>query len=97
MAWLIVLIKGKQKQLKFLDKKELWTSVVGGTFALGEQLGNIFTVVAALIVTAIWGRVFCGFFCSFGAMQDLLWAAGEHIPLHPRISRKADRTMKAIK
>ena len=81
----------------FFSMKDIWTSALGGTFALGEQLGNILITAAALIVTAIWGRVFCGFFCSFGAMQDLLWAAGERIPLHPRISRKADRAMKAIK
>ena len=81
----------------FYSMKDIWTSAIGRTFAFGEQLGNILITAAALIVTAIWGRVFCGFFCSFGAMQDLLWAAGERIPLHPRISRKADRAMKAIK
>jgi uncharacterized protein with FMN-binding domain len=81
----------------FYSFKDIWTSVIGGTFVFSEQISNILIVAAALLITFIWGRVFCGFFCSFGLLQDLLWLGGKHIPFHPQISEKTERGLKLIK
>lgn len=81
----------------FYSFKDIWTSVIGGTFVFSEQISNILIATAALLITFIWGRVFCGFFCSFGLLQDLLWLGGKHIPFHPQISEKAERGLKLIK
>ena len=75
----------------------IFTSLIGGTFLWEEQVFNIFLLVVVSLVTFIWGRFFCGFLCSFGAMQDLLWLIGKHIPFRPIISQKADRIMKYLK
>ena len=80
----------------FYSMKDIWISIVNGTFTFQDQVSNILITVSVMIITAIWGRFFCGFFCSFGAMQDLLWAAGKHIQF-PHISEKADRVMKTAK
>ena len=75
----------------------IFTAVIGGTFVFSEQMTNIFMLLAVFIITFIWGRFFCGFLCSFGAMQDLLWFFGKRIPVRPVISQKADRVLKFLK
>lgn len=75
---------------------DIYKAVIGGSFVFGEQIGNIVLVAAAFIITFIWGRFFCGFVCSFGAMQDLLWLAGRHFKL-PRLPEKADAVLKYAK
>ena len=67
------------------------TSIIGGSFAITENVGSIILVVGILFLTLVWGRFFCGFICSFGAMQDLLNAIGKLIPFKVRISEKADK------
>ena len=73
------------------------SALAAGTFTFAEYAGQLLLTAAALLVTIIWGRVFCGYICSFGAMQDLLWAIGKHIPVKLRIPEKMDRPMKYFK
>lgn len=73
------------------------SALAAGTFTFAEYAGQLLLTGAALLVTIIWGRVFCGYICSFGAMQDLLWAIGKHIPVKLRIPEKMDRPMKYFK
>ncbi len=75
----------------------IFTSIIGGTFEFSEQMANIFMLLAVFLITFIWGRFFCGFICSFGAMQDLLWFFGKRIPFRPVISQKGDRVLKLLK
>ncbi|MGN0470944.1 MAG: 4Fe-4S binding protein [Acutalibacteraceae bacterium] len=76
---------------------EIFRSLINGQFSFAEYSGRIILLAAVFIVTFIWGRFFCRFICSFGAMQDLLWAGGKHIKHKPKISEKADKGMKFIK
>lgn len=73
------------------------TSIIGGSFAITENVGSIILVVGILFLTLVRGRFFCGFICSFGAMQDLLNAIGKLIPFKVRISEKADKWLKYLK
>lgn len=77
--------------------KDIFTSLIGGSFVWSEQLGNLLLVGGVLLITLFWGRVFCGFLCSFGAMQDLLWLGGKHLPFRLNIPPKADRVLKYLK
>lgn len=72
-------------------------SVTSGSFVVEENLGRIILVLAVFLVTVVWGRYFCGFICSFGAMQDLLNAFGRLIPFKVKISEKADKWLKLLK
>ena len=38
---------------------------------------SVWMLLATVPATVLVGRFFCGFFCSFGAVQDLLWL-GSH-------------------
>ena len=72
-------------------------SIIGGSFVLTEYLGSIILVLGVFLVTMVFGRYFCGFICSFGAMQDLLNAVGKLIPFKVKIPEKADKYLKLLK
>jgi uncharacterized protein with FMN-binding domain len=71
--------------------------IIGGSFVLTEYLGSIILILGVFLVTIVWGRYFCGFICSFGAMQDLLNAVGKLIPFKVKIPEKADKYLKLLK
>lgn len=73
------------------------SSLLLGTFMLSERIDSIMLVAGVFAVTLIFGRVFCGFICSFGAMQDLLYAVGKLIPFKVYIPEKADKWLKKMK
>ena len=72
-------------------------SIIGGSFVFTEHLGSIILILSVFLVTIIWGRYFCGFICSFGAMQDLLNAIGKLIPFKVKVPEKADKYLKLLK
>ena len=76
---------------------EIYKAAIGGTFSFSGQIGNIILVASVFIITAIWGRFFCGFVCSFGAMQDLFTAIGRKLPFKVKVSEKADHILKYLK
>mgnify|MGYP001028129308 CR=1 FL=1 len=46
-------------------------ALVNGTFSVSALSAQLITVLGIFVITALWGRFFCGFLCSFGALQDL--------------------------
>ena len=61
---------------------------------------SVWMLVATVPATVLEGRFFCGFFCSFGAVQDLLWLGSHRLrALFPgkRNLKKADRIFRFAK
>ena len=61
---------------------------------------SVWMLVATVPATVLVGRFFCGFFCSFGAVQDLLWLGSHRLrALFPRKRdlKKADRIFRFAK
>ena len=61
---------------------------------------SVWMLVATVPATVLVGRFFCGFFCSFGAVQDLLWFGSHRLrAFFPRQSnlQKADRIFRFAK
>lgn len=61
---------------------------------------SVWMLVATVPATVLVGRFFCGFFCSFGAVQDLLWLGSRRLrALFPgkRNLKKADRIFRFAK
>ena len=81
----------------FSAMKSIFTSVFDGSFSFSEQVGHILLTAAVLLITVIWGRMFCGFVCSFGAMQDLLWLGGKRLVRRQIVPQKADRVLRYLK
>lgn len=75
----------------------IMTSIAGGSFVLSENIGRIILILGVFLITLVWGRFFCGFICSFGAMQDLLNSIGKLIPFKIKVPEKADKWLKLLK
>ena len=69
-----------------------------GAFTFSALSGPLVTLVVVLGVTTLWGRFFCGYLCTFGAMQELLAFAGKKLlPDLRRVPEKADKVLKYVK
>jgi ferredoxin len=63
--------------LGFFDGGFLSVSHIASGFAVGpafyiRDMALMLMVGFTVITTLLWGRVFCGFLCPFGALQDLI-------------------------
>jgi len=61
---------------------------------------SVWMLLTTVPATVLVGRFFCGFFCSFGAVQDLLWLGSHRLrALFPgkRNLKKADRIFRFAK
>ena len=43
-----------------------------------QLLGDLLLLAVTIIPTIIFGRYFCGYFCSFGLMQDVFSTIGKY-------------------
>jgi len=76
---------------------EIISSIADGNFVLLDNLGRLVLILGVFLMTVVWGRFFCGFICSFGAMQDLLNSIGKLIPFKIKVPEKADKWLKLLK
>jgi len=82
----------------FSSIKIVYLAIIGGTFSFGALLPQLLTIFAVIGVTILFGRFFCGFICSFGAMADAIWFLSRKIRKKPVVvSEQADRVLKLIK
>ena len=63
--------------LGFFDGGFLSVSHIASGFAVGpgfylQDMALLIMVGFTVVTTLLWGRVFCGFLCPFGALQDLI-------------------------
>ena len=78
--------------------KGVVTALFTGAFAFSSLTGSLVTLVVVLGVTMLWGRFFCGYLCTFGALQELLAFAGRKIlPSLRKLPKKADKLLKYVK
>lgn len=78
--------------------KAVYLAVIQGTFSFSTLAQPLLLLLAIFPVTILWGRFFCGYLCSFGAMGDLLWGVSGKLFGKPlRVPHKADRLLKGVK
>ncbi len=78
--------------------RDVVVALVNGTFALSALSGSLVTLFIVFTVTALWGRFFCGYLCTFGALQELMAFAGKKLlPGMKRVPEKADKLLKYVK
>ena len=70
----------------FLSVSHITAGIKVGPGVYLEDLPLLLLVVFTVVTTLLWGRVFCGFLCPFGALQDLM----EHI-VPKKLRRKFPR------
>ncbi len=73
-------------------------AVVTGTASLQTLASPILMLLATVPITMLWGRFFCSYVCSFGAMQELAGAIGSALRL-PKLTvpRELDSDLKYLK
>lgn len=52
---------------------QIWRQALTGTWNWQTMAAPVAVLLALFPLTILWGRFFCGFLCSFGALGDLLW------------------------
>ena len=78
--------------------RDVVMALVTGTFALSALSGSLVTLLAVVGVTALWGRFFCGYLCTFGALQELLSFAGKKLlPGLKKVPETVDKVLKYMK
>ena len=78
--------------------RDVVMALVNGTFAFASASGSLATLAVTLGVTALWGRFFCGYLCTFGALQELLALAGRKLlPELKKVPATVDRILKYMK
>lgn len=82
----------------FSAVRDLVTAFVEGRFSFGGLFPQIILVFAVFLVTVLWGRFFCGFLCSFGMLQEVLFFFSERTVLKKvRVPERFDAGMKYLK
>lgn len=56
----------------FLSVSHITSGIWAGPGVYLRDLPLLILVVVTLVTTLVWGRVFCGFLCPFGALQDFI-------------------------
>lgn len=78
--------------------KAIYTSLINGNFVFSDVASQILLLLITIPLTVIMGRFFCGFFCAFGSLGDLLWfISSKTIKPRFRIPEKADSALKHVK
>lgn len=84
--------------MAFSSIKSVVMAIVNGTFSLDTLSSDIAIMAAVIPITILFGRFFCGFICTFGAMGDLLYAlSGLVLPKRPTINQRVDAALKYVK
>lgn len=77
--------------------RDILTACMGG-ISIVRLLPQIVLVIMVFLITALWGRFFCGFLCSFGMLQELLFFFSKRTILGKvRIPERLDHVMKSLK
>lgn len=74
----------------------LVVAIAHGSFSISLASQGLAAIVT-VGVTVLVGRVFCGWVCSFGAMEDLVGAIGHGFHVRVRVSREVDGWLKLVK
>lgn len=82
----------------FSAMRDILAAFMDGSFSAGELLPQMILVFMVFLVTALWGRFFCGFLCSFGMLQELIFFFSKRvISGRVRIPERFDSIMKFLK
>ena len=81
--------------LIYLAFKSIYMSLITGSFSWDYNASDVGLLLAVIPVTILWGRFFCGYLCSFGAMGELVYfIASKMRKKNPVIPKKADNIQK---
>lgn len=74
------------------------TALTKGEFSFSSLSAQLITIAAVFLISAVWGRVFCGYLCSFGAIQELFfWISKQVFPQKQPVPARLDHALQYLK
>lgn len=84
--------------LVFSQLKEIYSMTTKGNFDIGEAWPHLTAALIIITITIILGRFFCGWFCTFGAVNDFIYMVSHKLfKIKFRVNEKIDSKLKYIK
>lgn len=84
--------------LTFGEVKTVYTMLINGDFNFLKALPTLIEFISLMIGTFLLGRFFCGWICTFGAFNDLLFYIGKKLFKSPiKISEKLHSKLVYLK
>ena len=78
--------------------KSIYQMIIGGNFDFLSAITSSIELITIIVSTIVIGRFFCGWFCSFGALNDLMYYLNKKIfKVKFKINPKVDNILKYIK
>ncbi|MBP1745350.1 MAG: 4Fe-4S binding domain/FMN-binding protein [Firmicutes bacterium] len=82
----------------FSGIKEIYTSVLGGSFDAVQMLPQLVEAIVIIPFTALFGRFFCGWMCAFGSFGDFMYGLSRRFfKVRFRMDEGLDRALKYVK
>ncbi|MDR2444212.1 MAG: 4Fe-4S binding protein [Deltaproteobacteria bacterium] len=83
--------------IRFIQFYLIFLSGPGAIFG-AEGLGFLKAIIVVIVLTILLGRLWCGWLCPFGLVQDWLSAIGRKLRLGPHhLSKRAESFFKSVK
>jgi uncharacterized protein with FMN-binding domain len=84
--------------LIFNQLKKLYSMILKGNFDVVSVCPQLLAMVTIFIITIILGRFFCGWLCTFGAINDFIYIISKKIfKTKFKVDEKLDSVLKYLK
>jgi len=84
--------------LIFNQLKKVYSMVLKGNFDVISIWPHLLAMITIFIITIILGRFFCGWLCSFGAINDFIYIISKKVfKTKFRVNEKVDSILKYLK
>lgn len=78
--------------------EKIFSIILNGTFDISSLISFISPVILVVVLTITMGRFFCGWICTFGALNDLIYMFSKKIfKTKFKVDTKLDATLKYLK
>jgi len=84
--------------LIFNQIKKVYTMVIKGNFDIGSMWPQLLAMLIIIPITIILGRFFCGWLCTFGAINDFIYMISKKVfKTKFKVDEKVDSILKYLK
>jgi uncharacterized protein with FMN-binding domain/ferredoxin len=84
--------------MTFSELKIVYQMIIGGKFDFIQAFPNLVEFVVTMLLTIVMGRWFCGWICSFGAYNDLIYFISKKVFKSKfKVNEKVDSILKYVK
>jgi len=84
--------------MTFSELKTVYQMIIEGNFNFLQAIPSLIEFITVMLLTAVMGRLFCGWLCAFGAYNDLVYFISKKVfKTRFRVDEKVDSILKYAK